>query len=189
LIAVTLPLYLWATIGANWRSPALFAALAAPTTAIAIVSGQNGFLAGALLAGGLRLAAGHPLAAGVLFGLLTYKPQLGLLVPVALAAAGLWRTLTIAGVTAILLVALTSLLFGGAIWVVAERRRAGDAFGTGEVLIMILAMIAPMTLAAGTSNFPLATLALILLLGVIVRRCRRLRSRAAPAQLLAPARF
>ncbi len=287
LVAATLPLYLWATIGANWRSPALFAALAAPTTAIAIVSGQNGFLAGALLAGGLRLAAGHPLAAGVLFGLLTYKPQLGLLVPVALVAAGLWRTLTIAGVTALLLVALTSLLFGGAIWpswaaylpvfarqfaaesgeivhlmptilvalvqlgvapataqlaqwagaaaavavvwilfrsgpqqlagaglmvatflatpygfvydmpvlattviwVIAERQRAGDAFGTGEVLIMILAMIAPMTLAAGTSNFPLATLALILLLGAIVRRCRRLRSRAAPAELLAPARF
>ena len=75
------------------------------------------------------------------------------------------------------------------IWVVAERQRAGDAFGTGEVLIMILAMIAPMTLAAGTSNFPLATLALILLLGMIVRRCRRLRSRAAPNELLAPAHF
>src|SRR5439155_20911409 len=99
LVAVSLPLYLWATVGANWRSPALLAALAAPTTAIAIVSGQSGFLAGALLAGGLRLAAGHPAAGGVLFGLLSYKPQLGLLIPVALVAAGLWRTLTIAAGT------------------------------------------------------------------------------------------
>ena len=116
LVAVSLPLYLWATVGANWRSPALVAALAAPTTAIAIVSGQSGLLAGAFLAGGLRLAASHPVAGGMLFGLLTYKPQLGLLVPVALVAARLWRTLTIAGVTAILLVAATSLLFGIAIW-------------------------------------------------------------------------
>ena len=284
LILVTLPLYLWATIGANWRSPALFAALAAPTTAIAIVSGQNGFLAGALLAGGLQLAAGHPVAGGVLLGLLTYKPQLGLLVPVALVAAGLWRTLTVAVVTAILLVVVTSLLFGGAIWpswaaylpafsrqfaaessqilhlmptilvallqlgvapamaqlaqwtataaavaivwtlfrsgprqlaaagllvatflatpytfvydmpilataviwVIAERQGAGDALGTGEVLVMIFAMIAPITLVAGTSNFPLSTLALVLLLGAIVRRCRRLRPPAAPAQLPTP---
>jgi alpha-1,2-mannosyltransferase len=285
LIAVTLPLYLWATVGTNWRSVALIAALAAPTTAIAIVSGQNGFLAGALLAGGLWLAAGHSVGGGVLLGLLTYKPQLGLLVPVALVAAGLWRTLTVAAVTAILLVVATSLLFGGAIWpswaaylpvfsrqfaaessqilhlmptilvallqlgvapamaqlaqwagtaaavaivwtlfrsgprqlaaagllvatflatpytfvydmpilataviwVIAERQGAGDALGTGEVLVMIVAMIAPITLVAGTSNFPLATLALVLLLGVIVRRCRRLRLPAASTPRRTPA--
>lgn len=282
LVAVSLPLYLWATLGRNWHSPALAAALAAPTTAIAIVSGQSGFLAAALLVGGLRLAASYPVAAGVLFGLLTYKPQLGLLVPVALVAARLWRTLTAAGVAAILLVAVTSLLFGGAIWpswvvslpafsrqftaessqvihlmptilvallrlgatpataqlgqwagtaaaaaivgvlfrsgppqlagagllvaavlatpygfvydmpgitaaviwLVAERQRAGDALGTGEVLVTILAMLCPISLVAGTSRFPFATLALILLLGVIVRRWRHLRSPAAPAQPL-----
>src|SRR6266478_6289756 len=116
LIAVGLPLYLWATVGADWRSPALFAALAVPTTAIAMVSVQTSFLAAALLAGGLRLAAGHPVVGGVLLGLLTYKPQLGLLVPVALVAARQWRTMASAAATAILLVVATSLLFGGAIW-------------------------------------------------------------------------
>ena len=73
------------------------------------------------------------------------------------------------------------------IWVIAERHRAGDALGTGEVLVMILATIAPITLVAGTSTFPLATLALILLLGAILRRCRRLHSRVAGARPLAPA--
>ncbi len=284
LIAFSLPLYLWATVGGNWRSPALLAALMAPTTAIAIVSGQSGFLAAALLAGGLRLAAFYPAAGGVLLGLLTYKPQLGLLVPVALVAARLWRTLAIASVTAILLIVATSLLFGGAvwprwaaslpafsrqfaaesgeimhlmptilaallqlgvapataqlaqwaatagaavivwilfrsgppqlagagllvaaflatpyafvydmpivatavIWVIAERHRAADALGTGEVLVMMSAMIAPITMVAGTSKFPLAPLALILLLGAIVRRCRRLRGQAVAAQGPAP---
>src|SRR5579862_7302807 len=86
MIALGLPLYLWAAVGANWRSPALIAALAAPTTAIGMVSVQTSFLAAALLAGGTRLAASHPVLGGVLFGFLTYKPQLGLLVPVALVA-------------------------------------------------------------------------------------------------------
>jgi hypothetical protein len=286
LVLVTLPLYLWATFGAKWRSPALIAALAAPTTAIAVVSGQTGFLAAALLAGGLRLAAANPVAGGVLLGLLTYKPQLGLLVPVALIASRLWRTLAIAGVTALLLVALTSLLFGtviwpswaaalpgfsrqfaaesgaivhlmptvlaallqqgvapataqlaqwaatvaaaaivwtlfragprqlagagllvatllatpyafvydmpilttAVIWVVAERHRAGDALGTGEVVVLIMAMLAPITLAAVGPRFPLAVVSLILLLGVIVQRSRRSRSPAAPARLLSPVR-
>lgn len=286
LVAVSLPLYLWATVGRDWRSPALLAALAAPTTAIAVVSGQSGFLAAALLAGGVRLAAANPLAGGLLLGLLSFKAQLGLLVPVALVAARLWRTLAAAALIAILLVVLTSLLFGGAvwpswaaslpafsrqfaaesgeirhlmatilpalvqlgvapaaaqmaqwsaaaaaaaivwflfrrgpdqlshagllvaaflatpyafvydmpilatavIWLVAERRRAGDAFGTGEVLAMMLALLSPIVLAAGTSRFPLAALSLILLLGMIVRRCRRLRLPAAPAPSLAPLR-
>ena len=116
LILITLPLYLWATVGRNWRSPAVLFALAAPTTTIGIVCGQSSFLAAALLAGGLRLAAGNPIVGGMLLGLLTYKPQLGLLVPVALVSARLWRTLAAAALTACGLVIVTTLLFGGAIW-------------------------------------------------------------------------
>ncbi|MBV9017075.1 MAG: DUF2029 domain-containing protein [Alphaproteobacteria bacterium] len=112
----SLALFLWATLGREWRLPALLTVLAMPTTTIAIVSGQSGFLAGAMLAGGLRLAASRPLLAGILFGLLTYKPQLGLLVPVALAAARLWRTLAAASLTALALVCVTTALFGSEVW-------------------------------------------------------------------------
>ena len=285
LMGISLPLYLWATLGRAWRWPALLAALAAPTTAIAVVAGQSGFLAAALLAGGLRLAAAGPVVGGVLLGLLTYKPQLGLLVPVALVAARLWRTLAAAALTAVFLAGLTSLFFGIAawpswaasipafsrqfaaesseivhlmptplaalvqlgialplaqalqwaataaaasvvwmlfrggssrlasagllvaallatpyafvydmpilataiIWLALERQRSGDAFGTGEVLAMILAMLSPMTLTAGQSSFPLAALSLVLLLGLIVRRSWRLRRQSRPTPLLAAA--
>ena len=112
----SLALFLWATIGRGWRVASLLAALAMPTTTITIVSGQSGFLAGAMLAGGLRLAASRPVLAGILFGLLTYKPQLGLLVPVALAAARLWRTLLAASLTALALVCATAALFGSEVW-------------------------------------------------------------------------
>jgi hypothetical protein len=74
------------------------------------------------------------------------------------------------------------------IWLVAERRRAGDAFGTGEVVVMAFAMISPITLAAATSRFPVAALSLVLLLGMIVLRSRRWRATAASASQPDPIR-
>ncbi len=50
--------------------------------------GQNGFLSAALLAGATHHLDKRPAVAGVCFGLLAYKPQLGLAVPLALAATG-----------------------------------------------------------------------------------------------------
>ena len=116
LMAASLPLYLWATLGRKWRPAALLAALVAPTTVIGIVSGQSGLVAAALFAGGLRLAADRPATAGVALGLLSYKPQLGLLIPVALVASRRWRTLGAAAATAIFMIIATSALFGPAIW-------------------------------------------------------------------------
>jgi Glycosyltransferase family 87 len=116
LLALSLPLYLWATVGKSWRSPTTFAALVAPTTTISIVSGQTGFLAAALLIGGFRLIGRYPLLGGTLFGLLTYKPQLGLLVPIALVSSGSWRSVAAAGATFVTLVAISSIAFGPHIW-------------------------------------------------------------------------
>lgn len=88
----------------------------APTTFFTITLGQTGFLAAALLIGGMRAASTRPLLGGVLLGLLAYKPQLGLLVPVALLAAGLWRPALAAGLTVLGLVLFTSLAFGWSLW-------------------------------------------------------------------------
>jgi hypothetical protein len=92
------------------------AGLAAPATGIALISGQSGLLSGALMIGGFRLAAARPIAAGVLFGLLTFKPQLGVLIPVALIAAGLWRAAAAATLTALGCVVASGLAFGFAVW-------------------------------------------------------------------------
>ncbi len=61
--------------------------------------GQNGFLSAALMGAGLLLGPTRPLLAGVLIGLLAFKPQLGLLVPIALLATGNWRMIMTAGAT------------------------------------------------------------------------------------------
>jgi alpha-1,2-mannosyltransferase len=116
LAVLGLPLYLWATVGNRWRSPMALAALVAPTTAISIVAGQTGFLASALLIGGLRLTGRRPILAGLLLGLLTYKPQIGVLVPVALVSAKQWRCIATAFATFLMLFAVTSAVFGPEIW-------------------------------------------------------------------------
>ena len=90
--------------------------LLAPASLENIVHGQNGFLTAALLAGGLRLLAPRPVWAGILFGILTIKPQLGLLVPLALIAGRHWRALVAAAATTGVLVVLSILVFGVSPW-------------------------------------------------------------------------
>jgi hypothetical protein len=55
------------------------------------VGGQNNTWTAALFGGGLSLLERRPLLAGGLLGLLIYKPQFGLLIPVALLAGRHWR--------------------------------------------------------------------------------------------------
>src|SRR5262249_8406303 len=54
--------------------------------------------------------------AGVLFGFLTYKPQFGPMIPLALIAGGYWRTVAAGVVTVAVLVLATLLAFGPEAW-------------------------------------------------------------------------
>lgn len=89
----------------------------APAVAANVFSGQNGFLTAALLIGGLAALERRPILAGVLFGILTVKPQLGLLLPVMLLFTGRWRTIAAAAATTAALAAMTAALFGPDIWI------------------------------------------------------------------------
>src|SRR6201747_1476140 len=62
--------------------------------------GQNGFLTAALIGGTLYLLPVRPVLAGVCLGLLSYKPQYGLLFPVVLIATSQWKVFFTAGLTA-----------------------------------------------------------------------------------------
>ncbi|TIP42933.1 MAG: DUF2029 domain-containing protein [Mesorhizobium sp.] len=80
------------------------------------IFGQNGALTTALLIGGLAVAPRRPLLAGVLFGLLTIKPHLGILVPFCLLASGNWRAISATIVTTVAVVLATGLFFGFDVW-------------------------------------------------------------------------
>jgi hypothetical protein len=88
-------------------------------------AGQSGFLSAGLMLGATRILTKHPLAAGALFGLLTYKPQLGIMVPVALLAARQWKCIATATITTALIIAATSWCFGVGAWV-ASWQSLGD---------------------------------------------------------------
>lgn len=83
--------------GLGWKAICFLAF--APAAAINISSGQNGFVSAALLCAGLLLVERRPVLAGVLLGLLTYKPQLGLLVPFALLMGRHWTVIASAAAT------------------------------------------------------------------------------------------
>ncbi len=105
-------------------------AAAFPAVLANFFAGQNGFLSAGLIGGALILIEPQPLAAGVLIGLLTYKPHLGLLFPLALAAGGHWRSFLAAGIVAALMAAASWLAFGSAGWVafIANIPHTSQAF-------------------------------------------------------------
>jgi hypothetical protein len=91
-------------------------AAAFPAVLANVVAGQNGFLSAALMGGTLLLLTERPVLAGVLLGLLTYKPHLGLLFPIVLAAGGHWRVFITAGVVAALMALASWAAFGTDTW-------------------------------------------------------------------------
>lgn len=87
-----------------------------PAVFICLGHGQTGFLTAALMAGGLLALRRHEVLAGILFGLLAYKPQFGVLLPFVLAAGGYWRAFAAAAATVCAVIALSLAVFGWPVW-------------------------------------------------------------------------
>ena len=92
------------------------AMLAFPAVILTVDHGQNAFLSTALFGMGILWLDRRAALAGVFFGLLVFKPQLGLMIPVALIATGRWRAFLAAGCTAATFAAATIAVFGVATW-------------------------------------------------------------------------
>jgi alpha-1,2-mannosyltransferase len=81
-----------------------------------VMQGQNAFLIAALLIGGWRAIRFSPVLGGVLLGLATIKPQLFVLVPIALIGAREWRALAAAIVSVTALAGISAALLGIEAW-------------------------------------------------------------------------
>lgn len=105
-------------------------ACAFPVALVNVMIGQNGFLTASLIGGTLYLMPKRPILAGVCLGLLTYKPQYGLLFPLVLIAGGYWRTFFSAALTATVVAAISWLVFGAEPWIafIDWLPRASQAF-------------------------------------------------------------
>lgn len=130
----------WAGLSAS----AALLAVSSPAALDNALAGQNGALTGALLFGGLALAGRRPAASGILLGLLTLKPQLGLLVPVCLLAIGDRRTFAWAAATALALASLSVAILGWQCW---------PSFATDTRSVMAEVLDRPWTGSASQTDF------------------------------------
>jgi alpha-1,2-mannosyltransferase len=141
-------------IGLRW--PVVAAVLTAPAAVWIVLSGQNTYLSLALLYGGLALLDRRPVLAGVLLGCLAYKPQVWLLVPVALLCAREWRALLALVVTVALLSIATLLLFGADFWIdfLQAARRASSGATAAEMFDRVRGHMATIVAAAKIVGAP-----------------------------------
>jgi hypothetical protein len=98
------------------RTFALLLAVGFPLVINNTLAGQNGFLTAALIGGTLYLMPVRPVLSGICLGLLSYKPQYGLLFPLVLIAASQWTVFISAGCTAVIVASLSWLAFGTESW-------------------------------------------------------------------------
>jgi Glycosyltransferase family 87 len=115
-MALTLPAYLVVMRAIVPRPETVLVALAFPAVYVNLGHGQNGFLTAALLGGGLLLLDRRPIIAGVLIGLLAYKPQFGMLIPLVLVTTARWRVIAAATATVLVAGAATLVMFGPQVW-------------------------------------------------------------------------
>ena len=112
------------------RREAIALVLASPFTVCNILTGQSGFLTATLLGVSLSQLERRRVLAGLFIGCLTYKPQLGMLLPLALAAANQWRAFASASVAALILAAASIIAFGTGIWTAFPQELIAQANGS-----------------------------------------------------------
>ena len=120
LVSFPLGLILWSLTGyiiylfsASRLHPGLaWAAAAFPPVFATAAIGQNGFLMAAIFLGGLSLIEKRPVLAGAILGCLILKPQLALMLPVAMLAGRHWQVIGGAIFSSILVLAAGFLIFG-----------------------------------------------------------------------------
>lgn len=94
------------------RREAMLFAIAAPWCLADLLVGQNGFLTAALTGLFLLTLERRPMVSAALICLLAYKPQFGVLLPIALAAGGYWRVIGVAALVMLVLALITGVVFG-----------------------------------------------------------------------------
>jgi arabinofuranan 3-O-arabinosyltransferase len=115
-VSVSLLPYLAVMRAIVGRAFGLMLAVAFPVVLNNGLVGQNGFLTAALIGGTLYLMPVRPVLAGICLGLLSYKPQYGLLFPVVLIAASQWTVFFTAAAVTVLMALVSWFAFGIESW-------------------------------------------------------------------------
>lgn len=109
----------------------LVAAIGFPAVFVTLGHGHNAFLTAGLLGLGLYWLGTRPVLAGICIGLLAYKPQFGLVLPVVMLLGGHWRAVASAGITVAAMSLGVTVWLGPEVWLAFVK---GAAF-TREVIL------------------------------------------------------
>lgn len=115
----TMTVWAWTRRAAGPDAGTVFAVamgLLAPFYLLQVFAGQNGFFFGAAMLQALYCRKTRPVAAGLLFAVLTMKPQLGLLLPLLLLAERRFATIAWATAFTAGLIGLSAAIFGVSAW-------------------------------------------------------------------------
>jgi len=114
------------------------ATIAAGGATLSIIFGQNGFYTASLLIAGLLVLPRNKTLAGLLFGLLLFKPHLAIALFVALVLWREWRVIFVSLFTTASLAAIATIAFGTQIWQAylnGSTAFAGTVFAEKQQLI------------------------------------------------------
>src|SRR6516225_1550163 len=187
--AATLALYLIVARGilGEHSSAVLVPLLAFPAVFWTLGLGQNAFLTATLFGAATYCVDRRPVAAGLVFGALCYKPHFGLLVPVALLAGRHWRAAATALASAAALCGLSLVLFGWETWhsFIAAAQGSHATYESGKITFGGFVSPFGATLLLGGNRAAAyavqasAAIAAMILVAVVWRRAYPLAIRAA----------
>ena len=171
----------------DYTAAALLALLAFPEIWWTMGLGQNAFLTAALFGAATLCVDRRPVVAGLCFGALCYKPHFALLVPLALAAGGYWRSFAAAALTASALCLASLIWLGWDTWHAFLLTASGshNMYESGRILFGgFVSPFGAMRLLGGSVAISYAvqaavTVAVAVIVAIVWRRRASLPSRAA----------
>jgi hypothetical protein len=149
----------------NLSGRLLLALMLSPAALLCIASGQNSLMTAALLIAIFAWLDSRPVAAGILIGLLTLKPQVGLLLPVMLIASGRWRVFWSAAAVSLAIAGLTAALASAV--QVGRLTGASPQADPTLLLTVVAAVLIGGTAYTGGDGGVLGTVFGVLFLGVV----------------------
>lgn len=164
------------------------AALVAPATVICLLLGQTGLLTGALALLGFGLLRQRPLLAGVLLGLLTFKPQLALLPVPVLFLSGQTRAGIAAASAAAVLAAASVAAFGPDPWLawLGALHDFSSGLSASQPHQQYGVTVYFALLALGLSSHAALSLQAVITLVVLWTVARTVRKGQTPTRIVAP---
>jgi hypothetical protein len=115
-LTLTLSAFLYVTYRFAPHALTVWLTLSFPGTFQNVIHGHNGFLAASILGLALLIIDKYPLMAGLVLGMLIFKPHLVMIIPLFLVVGRCWRVLSGLIISLSLLVIASVILFGLDAW-------------------------------------------------------------------------